>query len=249
MCSPKNDKTPKTMKKPFTTFVNYFSFTKSERRGIVALLGILTTLMMGIQILPYGYSKQQIPEFSDELLVQTPSNNSANHRTTIGDSAYAETHGRASQQKSSQQNSSPPNFPPRRERKPFTVQANTCDTLDLQQIRGIGSTLSNRIIRYRDQLGGFVRKEQLLEVWGIDSARYMQIESAFIIDKKNIRKLNINTATIRELQRHPYLDYYQAKAIVQTRDKQGPYENIRDILKLALIDQETFDLVKEYLEL
>jgi DNA uptake protein ComE-like DNA-binding protein len=236
------------MKNLFTTFTNFFAFTKSERRGIVALLSVLVVLMAGVQILPYCYSKPNNPEFSDEILVQTSSNYSENNRAHVGDSMSAQANNNL-QQQSFQQNSSPQNFQPVRERKPFTVRANTCDTLDLQQIRGIGSTLSNRIIKYREQLGGFVRKEQLLEVWGIDSARYVQVESAFIIDKENIRKININMATIRELQNHPYLDYYQAKAIVQTRDQQGFYENIADILKLALIDQETFDLIKEYLKL
>jgi DNA uptake protein ComE-like DNA-binding protein len=94
-----------------------------------------------------------------------------------------------------------------------------------------------------------VHIEQLLEVWGIDSARYEQINEFFIIDKQNIRKININTTTIRDLQRHPYMDYWQAKAIVQNRDENGLYQDIADILKLALIDQETFDLIKNYLEL
>jgi len=236
------------MKKTFTSFANFFGFNKSERRGIVALLGILTFLMMGIQVMSYGTKRNDL-DFSDEFLVQSPTD----FRSNSGDStrsAHAGSYDNSQQGRpqGSPQQSSPPNFQVR-ERRPFTVQANTCDTLDLQQIRGIGSATSHRIINYRERLGGFVRKEQLLEVWGIDAERYAQIESAFIIDKENIRKLNINTIAIRDLQRHPYLDYYQAKSIVQTRDKQGLYENISDILKLALIDQETFDLIKDYLTL
>ncbi|MCL2683172.1 MAG: helix-hairpin-helix domain-containing protein [Bacteroidales bacterium] len=229
------------MKKLFTSFTNFFGFNKSERRGIVALLGILVVLMMGIQVMPY-YSK------SYDLPIANDDRSNTGNDTTVEAQDFTPLHSPKPSQQSSQQNPQR-SFQPVREKKPFTVQANTCDTLDLQQIRGIGSTISKRIIRYREQLGGFVRKEQLLEVWGIDSARYVQIESAFIIDKKNIRKLNINTASIRELQNHPYLDYYQAKAIVQTRDQQGFYENIADILKLALIDRETFDLIRDYLEL
>ncbi|MDR0436738.1 MAG: helix-hairpin-helix domain-containing protein [Bacteroidales bacterium] len=233
------------MKKLFTSFTNFFGFSKSERRGIVALLSILVVLMMGIQMMPY-YSKSHNLSITDEISESHRSN--IDNDTSVGAQNLAPLHSPQLSQHSSQQNPQR-SFQPVRGKKPFTVQANTCDTLDLQQIRGIGSTISKRIIRYREQLGGFVRKEQLLEVWGIDSARYAQIEAAFIIDKKNIRKLNINTATIRELQNHPYLDYYQAKAIVQTRDKQGLYETITDILKLALIDRETFDLIKDYLEL
>jgi DNA uptake protein ComE-like DNA-binding protein len=229
------------MKKTFNSFAKFFGFNKSERRGIVALLSILSFLMMGIQVMPY-YSKQEILEFSDENFVET-----TNYRANNSDNAQVGAADRTNNSDKPEQGS--PQQVNTREKKIFTVFANTCDTLDLQQIRGVGSKTSHNIINYRERLGGFVRKEQLMEVWGIDAERYAQIESAFIIDQKNIRKININTIEIRELQRHPYLDYYQAKAIVQTRDQQGFYTSVSDILKLALIDQETYDLIKDYLEI
>ncbi len=232
------------MKKLFQKFTDFFAFTKSERRGILALLGILGGLMIGIQIMPYCYAKP-VSDYSD---IGANSSVEKNVGKTVGAQNFVP------QQtlRSNARNNTPQNskkFQPIREKKPFTIHANTCDTLDLQQIRGIGSAFSKRIIKYRDQLGGFVRKEQLLEVWGIDSAKYAQIEGAFIIDKKNIRKINLNTVTINDLKKHPYLDYYQAKAIVQTRDSQGLYKSIDDILKIALIDKETFELICEYLEI
>jgi len=251
------------MKKSFVTLANFFAFTKGERRGVVALLCVISLLMFGIQVMPYYTQKNSLLEFSDEDIVQaTSSDFVANNgdATVVGD-ATAVGAGFTPAQDSNRDNSqqgrphfdrlndrSPQRFQTR-ERQPFRVHANTADTLDLQQIRGIGSTTSHRIVAYRERLGGFVRIEQLLEVWGIDSARYEQINEFFIIDKQNIRKININTTTIRDLQRHPYMDYWQAKAIVQNRDENGLYQDIADILKLALIDQETFDLIKNYLEL
>ncbi|MDR2907420.1 MAG: helix-hairpin-helix domain-containing protein [Bacteroidales bacterium] len=228
------------MKKLLQKFTDYFAFSKGERRGIVALLGILGCLMIGIQILPHGYVKP-IPNYAD-----------------VGDNPTAESHNYASlqsysgnhaQQERPQKPPQQSGYRPPREKKPFTVQANICDTFDLQEIRGVGPAFARRIFKYRNLLGGFIHKEQLKEVWGIDSAKYAQIEAAFIIDKQNIRKINLNTATINDLKTHPYLDYYQAKAIVQTRDTQGLYQSIEDILKIALIDQETFDLIREYLEI
>jgi len=248
------------MKKAFTSFANFFAFTKGERRGIVALLSVISFLMLGIQVMPY-YAKDNGLDFSDEDIVQAPTSDfvtndidsipaGAGHTPALandseqGEPPHASTS--LSNQGALQQSQLRVHV---RERQPFRVHANTADTLDLQQIRGIGSATSHRIVQYRERLGGFVRIEQLLEVWGIDWERFEQIKEFFIIDKQNIRKLNINTASIRDLQRHPYLDYWQAKAIVQTRDKQGLYQNISDILRLALIDQETFDLIKDYLEL
>ncbi len=222
------------MKKQIKKIADFFAFTRSERRGIVALLGILGFFMTGIQVIPLCYSKppelaifEDLPERKELHKAQTASPQSPTNNTL----------------------SKPKSFKSAREKKVFTVQANACDTLDLQQIRGIGSAFSKRIVKYRDQLGGFVRKEQLLEVWGMDSVKYAQIEGAFIIDKQNIRKINLNTASINDLKRHPYLDYYQAKAIVQTRESQGFYTNVEDILKIALMDEETFGLICEYLEI
>ena len=68
-----------------------------------------------------------------------------------------------------------------------------------------------------------------------------------IIDGDELRKININTATIDQLKRHPYLDYYQAKAIVNYREKYGKFATVNDLLKTNLSYQETFDKIKPYL--
>lgn len=127
------------------------------------------------------------------------------------------------------------------------VELNTADTLDLQQLYNIGPTFSRRIVRYRTLLGGFVNKGQLLEVYGMDSARYSDILPYIIIDTAAVSKIDINTATIDQLKRHPYLDYYQAKAIVRLRESQGLYQNIGDLLNVALIDQQTFSKIAPYI--
>ncbi len=134
-------------------------------------------------------------------------------------------------------------------RKKFTVQTNVADTLDLQEIPGIGPAFAKRIVNYRERLGGFVKREQLLEIYGIDSAKYEKIKDAFIIDLQNIRKININTVSLNELKKHPYLDYYQAKSIIQYREKYGYFKKNSDICKINLIDAETFAKLEPYLEI
>lgn len=142
----------------------------------------------------------------------------------------------------------PTNFYPTSVRKPrrTIVELNTADTLDLQQLYNIGPTFSRRIVRYRTLLGGFVNKDQLLEVYGMDTSRYADILPYITIDTSAVSKLDINTATIDQLKRHPYLDYYQAKAIVRLRESQGLYNNIGDLLNVALIDQQTFSKIAPY---
>ena len=129
----------------------------------------------------------------------------------------------------------------------FTVNLNEADTLDLKELRGIGSAFSKRIVAYRTRLGGFYDKNQLLEVYGFSEELLMQIENSLIIDTAMVRKINLNTASIDEMKKHPYLDYYKAKAIATYREKVKPFDNIEEILLANLIYEETFNKIKPYL--
>lgn len=128
------------------------------------------------------------------------------------------------------------------------VNLNSADTLDWQQLYGIGPAFARRIVRYRSLLGGFVSKEQLLEVYGMDSARYLAIAPYIDIDSAGTEQLDINSATIDQLKRHPYLDYYQAKAIVRLREKEGAYQSVSDLRRLPVIDPETYHKILPYIK-
>lgn len=131
--------------------------------------------------------------------------------------------------------------------KQLLFNLNTADSLDLVQLYNIGPTFARRIIRYRTLLGGFVDKSQLWEVRGMDSARYNDIAPYLYTDPADITQIDLNSVTLDQLKRHPYLDYYQAKAIVQLRDATGLYHNIEDILKIPIIDNETYTHIAPYL--
>ena len=125
--------------------------------------------------------------------------------------------------------------------------ANSADSIDLVQLYNIGPTIARRILKYRSLLGGFFCKEQLLEVYGIDSTRFSDIAPYLTVNRSAIVPININTADINRLKRHPYLDYYQAKAIVLLRDANGPYLKVSDILNIPIIDTTTFKRIEPYL--
>ncbi len=124
------------------------------------------------------------------------------------------------------------------ERKAYTpkirigehIEINGADTTELMKIPGIGSYYSRQIVRYRNQLGGFVSKEQLLEIEGFpkDAVKYISI------DESSIHRLRINQLTLSQLKRHPYLNYYQARAISDYRRLRG---NIRSISELKLMKE------------
>ena len=114
-------------------------------------------------------------------------------------------------------------------------------------MRGIGSGYAKRIVKYREQLGGFCRSEQLLEIYGFSQELYEKVAPNIIIDPENVRKINLNTATLDQLKRHPYLDYYQAKAIVKYREVGNRFTVVSDLLKVNLIYDDTFEKLKPYL--
>ncbi|HAQ65780.1 MAG TPA: hypothetical protein DCR43_08020 [Bacteroidales bacterium] len=127
------------------------------------------------------------------------------------------------------------------------IEINGADSATLTTISGIGPAFASRIIKYRNRLGGFVKKEQLLDVFGMDTIRFHQIDSMVLIDTSLIRKININTATFRELLKHPYLEYYMVKIICQERDKQKGFKSKNDLRALKPMYEELFRKIEPYI--
>lgn len=128
-----------------------------------------------------------------------------------------------------------------------SVELNTADSLDLQKIPGLGVGLSRRIVNQRAKLGGFYSLHQLEEIFGIDSARYAKITPYLTLNTARVQKININTADVKTLVSHPYLDLYMAKSIVVHRKKIGHYTSISQIKQAALIYDELYEKLAPYL--
>jgi len=99
---------------------------------------------------------------------------------------------------------------------------NTADTLQFQDVYGIGPALARRIVRFRDRLGGYIAGDQLRDVYGLDSVVIQRVMRQFEIKPGfEPRKINLATATIEELLQHPYVKRKQAHAIVAYRSQHG----------------------------
>jgi competence ComEA-like helix-hairpin-helix protein len=129
------------------------------------------------------------------------------------------------------------------------IEINSADTLDLQQIPGIGPSFARRIVKYRNMLGGFCKIEQLLEVYGMDSARYAGIYDHLLIDPAHIQQININTASIKELMVHPYIEFYLAKSILTSREEAGTFTNTDELKNIRLMYDELFYKIQPYLKI
>lgn len=136
-----------------------------------------------------------------------------------------------------------------KDKKQLYVPLNTATKEMLEEIPGIGPYFSDKIIAYRERLGGFVEKEQLLDIAKIDFEKYQGIKNYLKLDAVEITKLNINKATVDELKSHPYITYKVANSIVKMREQSGAYEKIEDLTRSKLIDEILLHKLKPYLSL
>jgi DNA uptake protein ComE-like DNA-binding protein len=127
------------------------------------------------------------------------------------------------------------------------LELNTASKKDLIRLKGIGDSYAERIIKYRDLLGGYYKKEQIFEVYGMDSSRFFGFSQDITIDTNQINKLNLNKADFKILIRHPYLDKYQTESILKYRELQGEFVNIEQIHQNNLLLKEKFVKIKPYL--
>jgi competence ComEA-like helix-hairpin-helix protein len=135
------------------------------------------------------------------------------------------------------------------EKKVQKLEINTASVEDLENLKGIGPFFAKQIIKYRDRLGGFASKEQILEVWKMTVETYDNLIPQIEIDKSKIRKLKINDVTPEELKNHPYLNWSQVNSIIKMRMQRTKFNVIDEIQESKLIDAETFEKLIPYLSL
>jgi competence protein ComEA len=127
------------------------------------------------------------------------------------------------------------------------IELNSADSAKLTEIRGVGTSFAARIIRYRKQLGGFINKEQLKEIYGIDSSKYAEIKDGVSVNPNHITKININTISFNQLRLFPYFGYKQVNAIIQYRTQHGDYNSIAEMKNVAILDGGILRKIEPYI--
>lgn len=122
------------------------------------------------------------------------------------------------------------------------IVLNTADTTELRKVPGIGAYYAARIIRYGQQLGGYVSVDQLDEIddFPQESKKY------FVVEDAHPQQLNINEMTLQQLRRHPYINFYQAKAIVDYRRLYGPLSSLDDLRLSKDFPPEEIERLRPY---
>ena len=245
---------------------DFFYFSRRERQGLLVLVALIAGVFLGKFLFmpkdPLPSSVESALNKNDgkqEIIPQDKPNEQRNqtfYASVDQKPHYASTKSNSSPEKRSYY--SPPaeskdlakqNRYPAAEKfaSGTVIDINTSDTLQLMKIPGIGSSFAKRITGYRNLLGGYYRLEQLQEVYGMYVELYEKIAPYLRADTTKIIPVQVNTASLDKLKSHPYLNFYQAKAIVEMRKKKGKLENINELYLLEEFTAEDWERLKHYL--
>ena len=125
-----------------------------------------------------------------------------------------------------------------------TVVLNTADTTALKTIPGIGPYYARKIVQYGQRLGGYVNVDQLDEIEDFP----FEAKSFLVVCDAHPQKLNLNKLSLNELKRHPYINYFMARAITDYRRLHGPLHSLNDLRLSRDFPQEVIERLEPYVE-
>ncbi len=218
----------------------YFGFTNCEANGLILLVLLILAITIGMYAYQW-YSYRQISRLYTTADIQKLKEvyNLLTHQLSTDFQGKKKLFSQTTKNKPVK--SIIPN------RKFFNI--NIVNAQQLQKIRGIGPVLSQRIVKYRNQLGGFIHKQQYEEIYGLSSevCKQMKVHTFIDIKKNSPRKININTASIKILLKHPYINLHCAKNIVQYRKEHGLFKNIEALKKVYHANDDWIKKIHPYL--
>ena len=128
------------------------------------------------------------------------------------------------------------------------IDLNRCDTTDIMRVPTFGSKRAQKLVEYRERLGGFHSFSQLQEIYVLQNVDLELCEKYFTLSPTHIRKIHINSATYKELISHPYMDAYLTKTILAFREKNGKINNLEEFQQITHAYNDLMDKLKPYLD-
>ena len=244
---------------------DFFYFSRRERQGIIVLIVLIAGVFLGKYLftpknsVPAEINVEQSKNGENQEVISDKAKEQTNknlYAPTRQKTHYASTKSNQTEEKRTYYSSSAePRVVPKENRYPAAekfaagtvIEINSSDTLQLMKIPGIGASFARRIASYRNLLGGYYRLEQLQEVYGMYEELYEKIIPYLQADTGKITPIQVNTASLDKLKSHPYLNFYQAKAIVEMRKRKGKLDNIHELDLLEEFTPEDLERIKPYL--
>jgi DNA uptake protein ComE-like DNA-binding protein len=211
---------------------NYFYFNQRERKGILILLSlILIIFCSGFFLNP---PDDEFPNTDKKAMIRWVDSLHQKPKQAV---------------QSKQKITKKKKYHPPKKKKKLNIELNSTDSTELTKIYGIGPYFASRIIKYRNILGGYYKVTQLKEVYGINSTKFQEIKSNFIpCDTAKLKRLNFNSATFKELLKHPYLSYEIVKKIANARRKEK-FDSLDDLKNRMIIPDSVYLKLLPYIKL
>jgi len=130
---------------------------------------------------------------------------------------------------------------------PININAATVE--ELMTLKGIGTGYANRIINFRDKLGGFYAASQIKEVYGLPDSVFQSIHPYMIVEVDKVQKIKVNSCSEADLAAHAYIGPKMASRIIQVRNDLGGFKNIEDLRLVPLLNEEKYRKIAYYLSI
>lgn len=221
---------------------SYFYYNRQELKGIYILLGLIFIIGLGGNWYGWFFKAEPIAfnvNYLDTLTAQTQ-NRYYKSNLVSQPLRYKKTVYYPQKNKQVFSNSTSKQTP----KTPLNI--NKADSAQLLALYRIGSKLAGKIINYRNRLGGYYSLQQLTEIYGFDIDILYDLQDQIYVNPNDVKKLNINTAQIQNLSKHPYFKYKLSQAIVNYRKHHGPYKTLQDLKKIKFVTDSIIELIKPY---
>lgn len=131
------------------------------------------------------------------------------------------------------------------------IEINSATIEDFDKLKGIGRVYAERIIKYRTMIGGFQTIEQLKSVYGIHDTVFQKFKNnVYVIPSKSKpkeikKKIEINSATLDELNSLNGIGNVFAGRIIQFRDKLGGFSTLEQLKDVYGIHDSVYQKFKD----
>lgn len=231
----------------------WFMFSARERTGVLVLVGLILVVYSFPWWNPWKEEEVVLGDAQLVSLLSTIKEKKEALRQDTALPAYPEftyerkqpytTGGAANKHLSGSNNSY---YPPKK--PPPSIDINTAGLEEWDALPGIGQVLGARIIAFREKLGGFVRKEQVGQTYGLKDSVFQKIVVFLKESPGKVRRLPVNTASEEELAAHPLIRWKLAKQLVGYRKVHGGIKDVEELHKLLSLDPVQVNWLGEYLD-
>lgn len=136
--------------------------------------------------------------------------------------------------------------PKERTQENVVLDINAASIDDWQKLRGIGPFYARKIINFRNKLGGFYAIHQVADTYNLPDSVFQQIQSKLVLDQPP-QQMKLNTVTVEALAKHPYINYQQAKVIINYRQQHGAFKTLDDLQNIIILSPEFLEKIEPYL--